>query len=113
MDFLCVEWGLTTNGLLRIKEPSINSELNPTLDPGIHNSIISVHPNPAKEFIVFDLTNILSSAIVELYDLQGKKVMEKKISGDKRVTIGNLPKGMYMYKLHNNGISYTGKLIFE
>ena len=39
------------------------------------NSRINIYPNPAKEYIVFDLTNISSSSTVELFDMQGKKVL--------------------------------------
>jgi hypothetical protein len=69
--------------------------------------------DPAKEYIIFDLTNISSSAMVELFDLQGKKVLERKLTDNKQVSVSNLPKGMYIYKLNNRDIIYTGKLIIE
>jgi hypothetical protein len=89
------------------------SELNPTLIPGISERKISVYPNPATDFIVFDLTNISESAIAEIFDIQGKKVLEQKLSENKQISVSNLPKGLYMYKLNNNGNTYTGKFLIE
>jgi len=74
---------------------------------------ITVYPNPAKEFIIFDLANISASAIAEIYDIQGKKVLEQKVSENKQISVSNLRKGLYFYKLHNNGTIRTGKLLIE
>ncbi|MCE5347772.1 MAG: T9SS type A sorting domain-containing protein [Bacteroidales bacterium] len=74
---------------------------------------IRVYPNPAKEFIVFDLNIISESAITEIFDIQGKKVLEQRLSGDRKVGVSNLRQGLYLYKLYNNGIIYTGKFLIE
>jgi hypothetical protein len=72
---------------------------------------IRVYPNPAREFIVFDNVNILESASISVYDLQGRKVMEKQLSGNEQISVTNLSKGLYVYKLNNGGISYSGRLV--
>jgi len=72
---------------------------------------ISVYPNPAKEFIVFDNINISESATVIVFDIQGKKIFEQQLSGNKLVSVNKLSKGLYIYKLYNNGIIYSGKLL--
>jgi Leucine-rich repeat (LRR) protein len=77
------------------------------------NSNISVYPNPATAFFTFDLKNISESAMVELFDLQGKKVLEQKLSENKQISVSNLPKGLYMYKINNGGKLYTGKIAVE
>lgn len=89
------------------------SEHNITHINNIPEKHISVYPNPAIEYILFDLANSSSSATVELYDLQGKKVLEQKLTENRQVAVSNLPKGLYMYKLNNRGTIYTGKLIIE
>jgi hypothetical protein len=88
-------------------------DLNPTLVTGLSESKISVYPNPASDYVVFDLPNISESATIELFDIQGKKVLELKLSENKQVSLSNLSKGLYMYKLSNVGIIYKGKLIIE
>ena len=89
------------------------SELNPTAVPGISERKISVYPNPANDYVVFDLPNIYESATVELFDIQGKKVLEQKLPENRQISVSNLHKGLYMYKLNNKGVIYTGKLIIE
>ena len=83
------------------------------LEPDKVTSKLNIHPNPAKEYIIFDVANISSSATVELYDLQGKKVLEQELSLDKRVTISSFPKGIYLYRLHDKGTVYSGKITVE
>lgn len=95
------------------KETYYYPDLNPTLIPGVSARPIHVYPNPAREYIVFDLTDISSYAMVELLDLHGKKVMEQKLNGDKKVTISNMPKGMYFYRLYDKGNVYKGKITVE
>jgi hypothetical protein len=74
---------------------------------------IRVYPNPAREFIAFDFTINSESAIVEIFDIQGKKVLEQRLSENRQISVSNLPKGLYIYKLNNGGIIYTGKLLKE
>jgi hypothetical protein len=74
---------------------------------------LNVYPNPAKEYIVFDITNISNSAIVELFDNQGKKVLEQKLSVTGQIFISNLAKGLYLYRINNNGTIYKGKIIID
>jgi len=74
---------------------------------------INIHPNPAREFIEFDLTNITFSAKVEFFDVEGNKVLEQKLSENKQISVSNLPKGLYMYKLSNSGNIHTGKVIVK
>ena len=84
-----------------------------TFIPETPDKQISVYPNPAKEFIAFDLTNISGTAIIEIYDIQGNKVIEQKLSENKQITVSSLPKGMYMYKINNGGKLFTGKLAVD
>jgi len=61
---------------------------------------IKVTPNPATNFIKFNGEK-LSSLTVEIYDVNGKLVLNKaNIKGD--VSIGKLKKGIYFYKIYEN-----------
>jgi hypothetical protein len=79
----------------------------------IYYSGFALDPNPAKEFIIFDLENISSSAKVELFDLQGKKVMEQKLSEIKEMSVSNLHRGLYLYRLCEGKNMYIGKITIE
>jgi hypothetical protein len=87
-----------------------------TQTSGINNlsdNTLHVYPNPAREFIVFDLTDISGSAIAEVFDIQGKMVLEQKLYGNRKMSVSHLSKGLYLYKVTNSGNIYTGKLIIE
>jgi hypothetical protein len=77
------------------------------------NSRINIYPNPAKEYMVFDITNISSSATVELFDIQGKKVLEQKLPENRQVSVSSLPKGLYLYRLNDRDNIYKGKITLE
>jgi hypothetical protein len=74
---------------------------------------ICVYPNPAKNFIVFDLADNSGSATAEIFDIQGKMVLKQRLSGNRKMSVSNLSKGLYMFKVLNAGNYYTGKLIIE
>lgn len=112
--YIQYSWDSTTSQwVASSKATYYYSEHNITFIPEIPKKHIIVYPNPAKDFIVFDLTNSKESAIVEIFDIQGKKVLEQKLSENKQIFVSNLPKGQYMYKLNDDGIIYKGKLLIE
>lgn len=95
------------------KETYYYSGQVPTLTPDILENHIRVYPNPATEYVVFDLTKVSESATVELFGVDGKKMFEQKLSVNKQILVSNLPKGLYTYKVNNNGSRYTGKLLVK
>jgi len=72
-----------------------------------------VYPNPAREFIVFDFANFSEIALVEIFDIQGKKVLEQKLSANMQISVSNLQKGLYLYRLNSAGNIYSGKIMKE
>jgi photosystem II stability/assembly factor-like uncharacterized protein len=76
-------------------------------------STFSVYPNPSKDFVTFDLPYNSKSATVELYDIQGKKVIQQKLTETKQIAVGHLPKGLYLYRLTDGEKVYSGKLVVE
>jgi hypothetical protein len=67
-----------------------------------------VYPNPASEFIVFD---IVDKSSLEIFDLQGHIVLERKIAKGEKVNIEKLCQGVYFYKIQNNNNIHTGKFV--
>ena len=52
------------------------------------------------------------TANVKLYDILGKKVLEKTVSStQKKINVSNLSKGVYLAKIEANGLSITKKII--
>lgn len=79
----------------------------------IEESDVKVFPNPASEFMVFDIDDSSTSATVELFDIQGRKVLSQQLSGNKQVSIRHLDKGLYVYNLNFNGRLYKGKIVVK
>jgi hypothetical protein len=89
------------------------SEHIPTLNPNIPENRISVYPNPASEYVVFDIAKSSESAIVEMFTLEGKMILEQKLPENRQVSVITLPKGLYVYRLNVSGTIYKGKLSVE
>jgi hypothetical protein len=100
----------TSQWIAYYKETYYYSEQIPTLNPDIPEYHISVYPNPATEYVVFDIAKDSQSAIVELFDMDGKMVLEQKLPENQQVSVSTLPKGLYVYRLNVSGIIYKGKL---
>ena len=70
-----------------------------------------VFPNPAQN--QFTISNNKATSIL-LYDIFGKRVMQKSLVNSKTILRGNLASGMYFYSLKRKGeIIKNGKVIFR
>ncbi len=75
---------------------------------------ITLKPNPASTF--FTLNNVLEGTTVNVMDVTGKVVVsDSVIDADKTMTIetSNLPNGVYMIQLKNNGAVAHKKLVIS
>jgi len=61
------------------------------------NSTSSFYPNPVESEINFNF--IAQKNIVEIYDMMGRKMLSEIVS-DKKISIGDLPKGMYWIQIN-------------
>ena len=61
------------------------------------NSTSSFYPNPVESEINFNF--IAQKNIVEIYDMMGRKRLSEIVS-DKKISIGDLPKGMYWIQIN-------------
>lgn len=88
-----------------------------TLSNGLGTAIFSekdliLYPNPTRDFIniVFPLNS--DFAIIRIYNILGKAVLEQSITKESPlVSLKNLQLGMYIYELDCNGTKKAGKLI--
>jgi hypothetical protein len=73
-------------------------------------SKLTVSPNPAnnKLRIIGDITD---QAVINIYNIEGKKVVTTKIPGNKAVNIGYLKTGAYLVKIVDGKEIYSGKFI--
>ena len=72
---------------------------------------VNIYPNPATDNIY--ISNLFEKSIIKIYDIQGKLVLENKISNKEYVNISILAKGIYQVKFEGNNLNETRKLIIE
>ena len=74
------------------------------------NQSFLVYPNPAENFITFQLGKN-QKGIVYLYDVLGQNILSKEISeNNNSINIQNLSNGVYYYKFESDKI-FKGKII--
>ena len=102
----------------------INKVIGPTSDPSLggvgisENSIlfssIKIGPNPTKG--IFTLSNEQNlEGKAEVFDLSGKKIMEKKLSSEVTFDLSNYANSIYILKISdlNGNEKYSQKIIKE
>jgi hypothetical protein len=109
-DTFTEEWITETQGTLYYSEHAVTgiddfSEL-------LENEI-SIYPNPATDFITFNLNSEIDEALVSLYDVNGKEVLSQLISVNNRISVTDLEKGLYIYTLKVEGTVKSGKILIE
>ncbi len=97
------------NHLIEIEPGETTSILNAK-----QNTVLSIYPNPACEYVVVDIIgNISSEGLVELIDIKGEVVWSKRMDSQNlplEIDISNLNSGIYICRLVNKNNSYQQKL---
>ena len=78
-------------------------------------SQIKIYPNPTTGIFTIELENLINnSLLVEVYDIMGKKVVNKTVLENKMViNIANFPKGIYLVRVINNNKTFTQKIVYQ
>ena len=93
--------------LCRVEPANLNIPTNP-----IVNS--TVYPNPTKGTVNVTIPALTDSALITLYDLQGRQVMTKETSQvHTSFGIENLQDGVYLVNIENQQGSITKKIILR
>jgi hypothetical protein len=68
------------------------------------NLSISVHPNPATEFIILKTdVGLLDNLSYSIYDIQGKLLDNKKVeNSETTISVSEFSKSIYFFKLFSN-----------
>ncbi len=72
---------------------------------------INIYPTPAKESI--KISNIKERVEFKIYDINGRKVLENKISNNEKINISSLSSGVYKIEFKNKGWLKTRSFIKE
>ncbi|WP_299895951.1 T9SS type A sorting domain-containing protein [uncultured Aquimarina sp.] len=80
-------------------------------DIEFNEEIVSFYPNPANTSIYIKNFSSLDISSVDIYDMQGKKIISKKLES-REIDVSSLTKGVYLLKIKNNsGDRVVKKLI--
>ena len=75
-------------------------------------SSFTITPNPAERFVSINLPSSLENARLEIYNILGKKIVDKDISNlNKVMDVISWDSGFYLFKLTSDGKSATKQLI--
>ncbi|MBN1821136.1 MAG: T9SS type A sorting domain-containing protein [Prolixibacteraceae bacterium] len=83
----------------------------PEIELGKDN--VLVYPNPATNFITFDLSEITKTAIVRLFDINGKLVLSEKLYPNKSISTKGLNSGIYFWKVTAEEEVGQGKIVIS
>ena len=73
---------------------------------------ITIYPNPVMTTLNIALKNALENTLIEIYSLEGKKLMSENSSNlNHRINVETLAKGTYMIRISNKEKTYTSKFV--
>jgi hypothetical protein len=70
-----------------------------------------IYPNPSDTYINLTTDFTLGPVNLEIFDIQGRKVMEVVLIGSKKIPVSSLKNGLYVYKMYQMGRVSLGKFI--
>tara|TARA_B110000093_G_C12808878_1_gene342006 strand:- start:405 stop:833 length:429 start_codon:yes stop_codon:yes gene_type:complete len=76
------------------------------------NSTFNVYPNPTSNFLNISFSQTLKNPKIELYDVQGRKILSNLLKLSKTLDISALKPAMYFYIIRDGKeLKHTGKII--
>lgn len=76
-------------------------------------SEVTVSPNPAHDFVQFDLGTVGQPVALEVRDGQGAFTLAKQFTGGFKWDVSNVAKGLYFYTISNNTGRTSGKIVVQ
>jgi hypothetical protein len=73
---------------------------------------VKVYPNPANREIYLN-TGGINSGIIDLFTINGDKVLSEKYEPGIPISVGNMKEGLYLLRLTTDSKTFTAKLIIQ
>ncbi len=103
--------GGTVSAVITINVTDVEEEVLGLIQ---NNDRVKVYPNPAKDYIDFEIEQSLGFAELFIVDVSGKQVINIKRFSGERIDIEKLNKGTYFIQIsENQKIMNTIKLVKE
>lgn len=89
-----------------------NDALLSTNTPELTEAVnaLSVYPNPTSDFINIKLNNA-SSFVVNIFTMDGKRVLSQELETSNPLNVSTLSTGMYFVRVSNAGQNYVAKFV--
>ena len=76
-----------------------------------NDDFITLYPNPVTNSLHINFEANSTQAIINLFNIQGKKIFVQEISRNQQLNLKQLKSGLYLYIITANGKEKRGKLI--
>ena len=86
------------------------SPYSPTTVQEIHEDVISIYPNPAKNQFVIN-TNSSDKNIIDIYDITDKHIFSETVIGETLINVDNFENGIYTLVIKNGTRIINKKLM--
>ncbi len=70
-------------------------------------------PNPARNQVTCGLDDNAEPAIIEIFDMHGRKVIREVIVQNRKLSVSHLHKGFYVYNIIQGDMTSKGKLLIK
>lgn len=73
---------------------------------------VKAYPNPANEYVVFEMQKPLPLGMITISDIMGREVASMPATGEKTVwQTSGIPSGVYLYRIESKTAIASGKLV--
>ncbi len=84
--------------------------------PDNKNIVVKTYPNPAEDFVIFDLENIYQNAELIIYNSTGKLISKEHLTHTKshhKINISDYKSGIYFCRIlsEDGQLEYSGKFV--
>ena len=116
-DVGCTPYGGNGDIDYWVFEINLKDTMN-VLSPVTSNRKIKVYPNPANEYLIFEIPDALFSTskgiAIEIIDIFGQVVISKSITSEQTILdLRQLQNSVYFYRLELNDVIYSGKMVIQ
>jgi len=70
-----------------------------------------VYPNPFTNQVTFKVANNTAPVFVDIFDVQGRKVLSTNVNNNESINLEHLNTGLYMYSIIIDGAIIKGKIV--
>lgn len=105
---------LATPSINQTSFSNITSVVITGIDEIDKNSYTHIYPNPAKDIIHISTIKNFFTASITLYDVTGRKVLDKKLNKTASLNVSHMQSGIYFYEVRDKeGRAVYGKVVKE